>query len=381
VASSTYHFAVFTFNGPIAYRNYLTSSPLVGSVTTLADMIPSTYYTGVNSSLSTFVTDLHNKINPHTQQFYSNYGTRVVSLFAARDTVDDQRVLTCVYSGENKVYTEPFDWGSAGYSREHTFCHDWMPTNPADGLPEYDDYHHLFPTNQDQANVIRLNYPLGEVVTPTYTFLGCKFGNNAAGQKVFEPRDEHKGDAARAMMYESTCYTGVSGNLWAFPNNISGSIPYGQDQNLIKKWHYQDPPSKWEIARNDFIDSLQNNRNPFVDHPEYACFINFSNMTYVANPAIPCESLGLNKETGLSNVYVAPNPTMDDVAIYVNVASKQNVTLSIIDVAGKVMMEMPISFNAGKNQTLVSLSNLSKGIYTLKISGEQQLFTQKIIKQ
>jgi hypothetical protein len=185
-------------------------------------------------------------------------------------------------------------------------------------------------------------------------------------------------------MYMAVCYNGISGNNWKFMNPIggaSGQIQYGQDQNILKKWNNDFPPNGYDIARNDFLDSLQGNRNPFVDHPEYACFINFSNMTYVANPAIPCESLGLNKETGLSNVYVAPNPTMDDVAIYVNVASKQNVTLSIIDVAGKVMMEMPISFNAGKNQTLVSLSNLSKGIYTLKISGEQQLFTQKIIKQ
>lgn len=381
VASSTYHFAVFAYNGPVTYRNYLTTAPLTGSVTTLADMIPATYYNSVNSSVPTFVTDLHNTINPHTQQFYSNYGTRMVSLFASRDTVDDQRVITCVYSGENKLFTEPFDWTTAGYSREHTFCHDWMPTNPADGLPEYDDYHHLFPTNQDQANVIRLNYPLGEVVNATYTFLGCKFGTNAAGQKVFEPRNEHKGDAARAMMYEATCYTGVSGNLWAFPNNISGSIPYGQDQNVIKKWHYQDPPSKWEIARNDFIDSLQDNRNPFVDHPEYACYIDFSNMTYVANPMIPCNTLGLNKLTGMSNVYIAPNPVIDELSIYLNVVSKQVVTISFIDVTGKTVMQMPVTLNAGKNQHSIYTEGLSKGIYTLKITGEQQLFTQKIIKQ
>lgn len=381
VASSTYNFAVFAFNGPVSFRNYLTTAPLTGSVTTLAEMIPATYYTAVNSSLSSFVADLHNTINPHTQQFYSNYGTRVVSLFASRDTVDDQRVITCVYSGENTVFTEPFDWTTVGYSREHTFCHDWMPTNPADGLPEYDDYHHLFPTNQNQANVIRLNYPLGEVANATYTYLGCKFGTNSAGQKVFEPRDEHKGDAARAMMYESTCYTTVSGNLWAFPSNISGTIPYGQDQNIIKKWHYQDPPSKWEIARNDFIDSLQNNRNPFVDHPEYACFIDFSNMTYVANPAIPCDALGLNKLTGLSNVYVAPNPVVDEMSVFVNVETKQTANISIIDVTGKTVMQMTIALNVGNNKATISTASLSKGVYTLKINGDEQLFAQKIIKQ
>ena len=47
---------------------------------------------------------------------------------------------------------------------------------------------------------------------------------------------------------------------------------------ILKNWHFQDPPDSWEIARNDFIDSLQNNRNPFIDSIDYVCFVNFSNI-------------------------------------------------------------------------------------------------------
>jgi len=36
-------------------------------------------------------------------------------------------------------------------------------------------------------------------------------------------------------------------------------------------WHGQDPVDDWEKKRNDIIDEkYQKNRNPFIDHPEYA---------------------------------------------------------------------------------------------------------------
>ena len=41
----------------------------------------------------------------------------MIPFFEARDTTLDRRVVTCVYSGENKIYTEPFDFTANGYSR------------------------------------------------------------------------------------------------------------------------------------------------------------------------------------------------------------------------------------------------------------------------
>ena len=285
-AGSSYHFAVFSYNGPGQYRNYLSASPLTGNVSTTGSMQPGNYYNSVNSqNASTFIPSLTTLTNPHTDNFYSNYGPRMVSLFWARDTTGDQRVLTCVYSGENLVYSEPFAWVT--FSREHTYAHSWMPSNPSTNLPEYSDYYNLFPTNLNDANVIRSNYPLGEVVSASYTYMGCKLGLNASGQTVFEPREEQKGDAARALFYMATCYNTVS-QSWAFPNPISSSILYGQDQNVLKAWHYMDPPDALEIAKNDFVDSLQSNRNPFIDSMQYACYIDFSNMTYISNPSFPC---------------------------------------------------------------------------------------------
>jgi len=357
IASTGYYFTVYAYNGTGTFRNYLTTAPLAGNVTSLGSMQPAGYYSTISTASPTFVADLHNLTNPHQEQFYSNYGTLMVGLFASRDTTLNRRVITCVYSGENKIYTEPFDFTTAGFSREHTYCHSWMPTNPAQALPEYNDYHHLFPTNQNNANALRSNYPLGKVVNQTSTYLGCKFGTDANGHQVFEPRDVHKGDAARAMMYEAICYTTVSGNSWGFPNPISGSIPYGQDQAILKQWNLQDMPDSWEISRNDFLDSLQSNRNPFVDNPNYACFVNFTNVSY--------ESLGCTadvEEALLNGFILYPNPVTN--VLMMNVDATTITGYQIVATDGKVVRSAD-----GINQVLVELNiqDLKVGSYIVKV--------------
>jgi endonuclease I len=358
-ANTTYHFAVYAYNGDGAYRNYLTTNALTGSTTTPATMMPAGYYNGINTSSATFVADLHALINPHQQQFYSNYGIYMVKGFYARDTTLDRRVITCVYSGENKIYSEPFDFTVAGFSREHTYCYSWMPTYldaNSDDLPEYSDYHHLFPTNQNQANAVRSNYPLGEVVTVSSTYLGAKYGLDANGNLVYEPRDEHKGDAARAMMYEAICYTTVGGNNWGLPNPISPSINYGQDQGLLKQWHFQDLPDSREISRNDYVDSLQDNRNPFVDSIDFACFVNFTNMSYEALGCIA------DIEEALNAGFIAyPNPAKNELSLHVNATTISS--YEILDMQGRSVLKADVS-----NLTLVKLntSALKSGAYIVK---------------
>ncbi|MBK6835365.1 MAG: endonuclease [Bacteroidetes bacterium] len=77
---------------------------------------------------------------------------------------------------------------------------------------------------------------------------------------------------------------------------MSGTVNYGQDQEVLKAWHYLDPPDSYEISRNDFLDSLQGNRNPFIDSMQYACYIDFTNMTKLTGVTAPCGSF-----VGLTN--------------------------------------------------------------------------------
>ena len=45
--------------------------------------------------------------------------------------------------------------------------------------------------------------------------------------------------------------------------------PSGESlENLLRKWHFEDPPDEWEEKRNDLIELIQGNRNPFIDQPD-----------------------------------------------------------------------------------------------------------------
>ncbi|MCX8487080.1 MAG: hypothetical protein ORN53_07920, partial [Crocinitomicaceae bacterium] len=146
IANQNYHFAVYAFNGPTGFENYKTTTPAIGNVTSQGEQIGN-YYTGINSASTSFLSDLSALINPHTVVSYFNYKTTVMNQFEIRDTTNGQSFVTCVYSGERKVFNEPFDWTAQGYSREHSYCHSWMPTFPADNpeQPEYSDQHNLWP--------------------------------------------------------------------------------------------------------------------------------------------------------------------------------------------------------------------------------------------
>jgi len=65
--------------------------------------------------------------------------------------------------------------------------------------PAVSDFHHLFPVDSE-ANQKRANLPFGEVEAATWSKGGAKLGLDANGNEVFEPPDEHKGNAARALL-------------------------------------------------------------------------------------------------------------------------------------------------------------------------------------
>ena len=292
LANTTYGYEVFCFNGPKGYENYMPAG--VTAATNTPGKNIGTYYNGIFSSDSTLPSKLTNKINPHDTIFYSQYILRLINPFIGRDTSGGMKVVNCVYTTLPQIYTEPFLWwngtNSASLTREHTYCQSWMPSrnapnwpNAANGkeFPEYNDMHHLFPADQQYGNGVRSNYPFGEVVTnpqPSPTGMG-RLGKDANGATVWEPRDEQKGDVARALFYMCTAYNGINGLNW--------SLPSAQDQAVLKKWHFQDLPDNYEIARHEFIALQQHNRNPFIDSVNYVCHINFSNMSYIANPG-PC---------------------------------------------------------------------------------------------
>lgn len=379
-ASSTYHLAVFAYSGDGIYTNYSDSG--VATVTTPATMQGASYYTGISTNASTFINDLHALTNPHTLRFYGDFDDTYIKEFASRDTTNGEQVVTCRYTSFDYIYTPPFNFSVI--SREHSFPQSWMPTWGNQSLPEYNDYHNLFATHQNGANAVRSNNPLGEVVNVTSSFQDGKYGTDIHGNNVYEPRDDHKGDAARAMFYMSAAYTTVSGNSWAFPDPIStdpiSPMNYGQDQDVLKKWHWQDPVSEWEMARNDYIESLQGNRNPFIDSMQYACYIDFKTMTRVISSA-PCLTtpVGVDEISSLVSQAIYPNPANNNTIVSYTLKNNENVTISLVDIYGKTIKVVAKQNQQAVNQN-IDLSNVSTGIYFVKLQGESFSKLIKLIK-
>ncbi len=369
IASSDYHFSVFAYNGASTGINYLTTSPLTGNQLTPVNMIPAGEYDNIVTTATTLLDDLHGLIAPHFQNYYSDYAIKLVDNFYARDTIGGKKVVTGAYLGKNYIYTYPFNFTTVGMSREHTYANSWFPIDNQNAN-FYSDYHNLFLVNQNDANAIRGNYPLGIVVSDTIqNNSGCYVGKNNLGQWVYEPRDEQKGTAARAMFYMSTRYT-ENGTSWKLPATISSTITYGQDQAVLKQWNTQFPPKSFEITRNDFIDSLQKNRNPYIDHPEYACYVDFSNMTHIINGC----TVSVSPEQLLEAFVVYPNPTNATVTFTVDGANL--IEYRMFDVKGN-MVKKEFLNNAKAKE--INVSSLDSGIYILTVTTEQGDISKKII--
>lgn len=140
---------------------------------------------------------------------------------------------------------------------------------------------------------------------------------------VFEPADEWKGDIARIYFYvvatyNTTSWTNSEGSSM-FMKTVSsptyGLTTYAAD--LFMKWHLQDPVSDWEIQRNEKVYSKQGNRNPFIDHPEWANQIWGNGVDTTVHPqSVTIEGptkIGVGESTTLKAVITPTNATNKEV--------------------------------------------------------------------
>jgi endonuclease I len=210
-----------------------------------------------------YLAKLQRAIAPHKDLGY-DHGRDL--MFGQLDDVTSADTVVDVYSG--RTFRGVNDAKTAfvrGLNAEHTWCQSMGAKDAAK-----DDLHHLFPVDAG-ANSTRNNNPMGEVKTPIQIlpdFYGdgqhSRLGENAAGVTVFEPRASHKGDVARAIFYFYVCYGSFDGK--ASKIDLTN---FKLEHDVLLRWHAADPPSKWEIQRNNAIYKLQGNRNPFIDHPDW----------------------------------------------------------------------------------------------------------------
>lgn len=367
-----YYFAVYAYNGIGGSVDYRQINPLIDSVTT-AGFNQDAYFSAIDSSSGTFINDLHNLIYPHSLVSYSAYRTSILPAVYERDTTGGAMVVNCEYSGVTTVYQPPFDFTAQGYNREHALPKSWMltggNTNNADGA----DYHNLLLT-RDVPNQKRSNYPLGIVINQAFTFGGSKFGTNSDGNTVFEPQDDRKGDAARNMFYQMICYNG-NGGTWGFDYLLSEAP--NQDQNVLKLWNAQDPPDKFERTKDEYIYSVQNNRNPFIAFPGWVNCINWDSLVKTNL----CGAISSTNDMWLSSeLKVVPNPVVDVIAAHFTVDQPGVTTLVLTDIAGRVVLEQSALAISGSNQIELNTTSLESGHYFLTVNLHGKTASRHVVK-
>jgi endonuclease I len=249
-------------------------------ITAAFAQIPSGYYSTATGTGYTLKTQLYNIIKGHTDNgyagLYTTYQTSDVDNFYENDgTVLD------MYS-ENPSGTDPYNYSTGTtqrcgsysvegdcYNREHIIPQSVFN----EASPMVADAHFITPTD-GKVNGMRSNYPHGTVSSATYTSQnGSKLGSSGVSGysgTVFEPVNAFKGDIARMYFYFATRYENtVAGYTYAMFDGSSNKVFTTAFLNMLLAWNAQDPVSAREIARNNAIYARQNNRNPYIDHPEY----------------------------------------------------------------------------------------------------------------
>ncbi|WP_080779131.1 endonuclease [Chryseobacterium phocaeense] len=214
-----------------------------------------------------------------------------------------------------------------GYNREHAVPQSTFDSN----YPMYSDLHFVIPTDA-KINQLRSNYPYGVGnSTVHYTFSNTsKIANSAIPNyvytnRVYEPINEFKGDIARMLLYFAVRYEeklpsfnySTNINPAIDRSALDGTAERAFDPayiSMLLQWHLQDPVSQREIDRNNAIYSIQNNRNPFIDNPQWV------NDIWVQTPdaLAPQAPLNLNAtQTGAYYTQLAWSPsTSSDVIGY-----------------------------------------------------------------
>ena len=226
------------------------------------------YYAGLDESLrgDAFRTQLASLITT-THKYNPTYGG-LAGIFDESDADPNKAGnILWFYTGTSVSFNGSF---SSGTNREHVW-----PKNAGSAFPETtdagSDAHHLRPTNAN-LNSTRGNNSFGEVAEIPGNIVkenGSTNYKNLCYQSnsVFYPGVGYRGATARILMYVQT--------RWGNAYNLTFVLGKGNNKTIgdiedLMKWHIEEPPTEAEKVRNEVVYGIQGNRNPFIDHPEYA---------------------------------------------------------------------------------------------------------------
>jgi endonuclease I len=286
-----------------------------------------------------------------------------------------------------------------GYNREHMMPQSTFYSN----YPMYSDLFYVIPTDA-KINQLRSNYPYGiSTTTPSnvyYTFTNSsKIGKSAIPNypytgRVYEPINEFKGDIARSLLYFAVRYEGKLGTF-NFNNNAnpaSDSNPLdGTEEKafddayiaMLLQWHAQDPVSQREIDRNNTVYTIQKNRNPFIDNPQWVNAV-WGQTPDATAPQTPSNLIASQTSAYFTTLSWTPSSSTDVIGykIYQNgilVASTRNTSISIDHLTPSTAYNFTVKaydngylFSADSN--MISVNTLASDVYA------KDLFVSKYLE-
>lgn len=228
------------------------------------------YYAGLDTSLSGLafreqLADLITKTHTKTTTYDG-----LKAVFSAADA-DPEKPGNIIwfYTGTSVPFS---GFGSAGgtTNREHVWPKDAGKAFPEKTGPGSDG-HHLRPTEAN-LNSTRGSKSFDEVPQTTANIV--KQNGSASYENLcytdgtfFYPGEGYRGATARILMYMQVRWGDQYG--LTFVDGAGNCKTIGKISTLMK-WHLEEPVTEEEIRRNEAVYAMQGNRNPFIDHPEYA---------------------------------------------------------------------------------------------------------------
>ena len=270
------------------------------------------YYDSVNpTDAATLRATLHEVIDDHQRFPYTSSATDTWDILEEADS--DPTDFTSILDVYGNASLPKFGGGGGGYNREHSWPKSYgFPNDGSQNYP-YTDCHHLFLSdegyNSSRSNKLydycdlgcseRTTLANGGVGGGTGTYPGW---SNWTTTGIWEAWLGRRGDVARALFYLDVRYEGgLHGvSLTDEPDLIltddaslvavsgtNAAVSYMGMLSVLLQWHLEDPVDAWERNRNDVIEGYQGNRNPFIDHPEWAGCLYADQCATGAIPAPP----------------------------------------------------------------------------------------------
>ncbi len=228
---------------------------------------PAGYYDGASGKngqeLKSALNDI---ISGHVDFSYSQ--ARYIINYTDADVNNPNNVI--LFYTQRSQDATTYGTGGDYINREHVWAKshgNFAGIRPMDG-----DVHNLRPEDAS-VNEDKSNKDFGKVQPNGFKHseaTECWYNEN-----YWEPGPSTKGQVARIIFYMATRYEGEEGemDLEAVNGITNGSLSTHGDLSALLEWNRQYPPSDFERRRNERIFSIQRNRNPFVDNPEFADLI------------------------------------------------------------------------------------------------------------